>query len=141
MREILLHSETCGELLLLPEIPALLVRWHGFANSANLRQLLDQGLAFYRRHASRYVRLGWLSDTRHFGAVLPADQRWLSHDWNQRAWAAGIRHVAFLTPETIFGQIAVQHYTLATLASPDYQLQVSRHASVEDAVRGRLLSS
>ncbi|RSK51018.1 hypothetical protein [Hymenobacter rigui] len=114
MSELRLHTEACGELLLLPHIPCLLIRWHGFANSENLRRLLDKGLALYQAHAPHYPCLGWVADTRRFGAMLPVDQQWLLSSWNPRAYAAGIRHLLFLASENIFGQIALQQYMHAT---------------------------
>ncbi|RSK37232.1 hypothetical protein [Hymenobacter metallilatus] len=110
MSELRLHTESYGELLLLPHVPCLLIRWHGFANSHNLRFLLDKGLELYQAHAPRYPRLGWVADTRRFGAMPPADQQWALHSWNPRAYAAGIRHLIFVSPDTIFGQIALQQY-------------------------------
>ena len=131
MSELRLHTESYGELLLLPHVPCLMVRWHGFANSRNLRFLLNKGLELYRTYAPRYPRLGWLSDTRQFGAMLPTDQHWAATDWNPRAYAAGIRNLVFLTPENIFGRIALQQYSQQTSLTD--ALHVAHVASLEDA--------
>ncbi|MDU0369632.1 hypothetical protein ACFPAF_04435 [Hymenobacter endophyticus] len=111
MSEIQLHAESYGALLLLPQVPCLMVRWHGFANSRNLRQLLNKALELYQQYAPRYPRLGWVSDARRFGAMLPADQDWAAVDWNRRAYAAGIRRAVFISPNNVFGQIALQQLT------------------------------
>ncbi|MBT9393258.1 hypothetical protein KLP40_08790 [Hymenobacter sp. NST-14] len=131
--EISLHREEWGELLLLPAAARLVVRWHGFANSRQLRQLLNRGLELYRQHAVRFPGLGWLADTRRFGAMLPADQQWVAADWNARAWAAGIRHLVYVQPETIFGQIALQQYARTTAATS--ALRISCAGSVAEACR------
>ncbi|GGG27887.1 hypothetical protein [Hymenobacter glacieicola] len=130
--ELPLYSQACGELLLLPEVPCLLIRWHGFANSRNLRRLLDKGLELYQQHRAQYPTLGWLSDTRQFGAMLPADQHWAATDWNRRAHAAGIRHLGFLGPENVFGQIAIQQYS-RNATHGAYRLSVSYYASLSQA--------
>lgn len=131
--EIPLHSEEWGELVLLPSAARLVVRWHGFANSRQLRQLLNRGLELYQQYAARFPDLGWLSDTRRFGAMLPADQHWAATDWNARAWAAGIRHLVYVQPETIFGQIALQQYARTTAATS--ALRISCAFSVAEAYR------
>lgn len=132
MSEIQLHAEPFGELLLLPEVPCLLIRWHGFANSRNLRFLLDKGLTLYQHYRLQYPNLSWLSDTRQFGAMLPADQQWAATDWNRRAYQAGIRNFGFIGPENVFGQIAIQQYSQNTLHG-DYHLGVSYYASLDQA--------
>lgn len=134
MSEIRLHTEPFGELLLLPDVPCLLIRWHGFANSPNLRFLLDKGLALYQHYRLQYPALSWLSDTRQFGAMLPADQQWAATSWNRRAYLAGIRHLAFIGPENVFGQMAIQQYS-RNATHGDYGLQVSYYTSLAQACR------
>lgn len=135
MTEVVLHSEPYGELLLLPEAPALLLRWHGFANSRNLRFLLNEGLGLYQHYLAHYPTLAWVSDCRRFGAVLPADQQWAATDWNHRAQAAGIRRVGLLPAENVFGQIALQQYTHNAAQGPA-PLEITYYSSLEQACRG-----
>lgn len=132
MAEFRLHTEPYGELLLLPHVPCLLIRWHGFANSRNLRFLLDKGLELYQQHRAQYPTLGWLSDTRLFGAMLPVDQEWAATSWNRRAHAAGIRELAFIGPESIFGQIAIQQYS-HNASEGDYHFLVNHYSSLPQA--------
>lgn len=133
MAELRLHTEPYGELLLVPHVPCLMVRWNGFANSQSLRFLLNKGLELYQHYVRQYPGLGWVTDARHFGAMLPADQQWAVTDWNHRAYAAGIRRLVFLTPENIFGQIAIQQYAQNTAHATG--LRVTFVSSVEAAAR------
>ncbi|TGE09808.1 hypothetical protein [Hymenobacter fodinae] len=135
MSETLLHSESYGEITLSPGMTCLIVRWHGFANSRNFRFLLNKALELYRTYSVRYTSLAWLNDTRHFGALLTADQEWVNTNWNPRAWAAGIQQINFLAPATVFGQIAIQQYAHNTAQRADYRLEVRHHASLEEACR------
>lgn len=120
-------------MLLAPEVPCLIVQWHGFANRQQFQSLMDRGLDLYKEEARRTQHLGWLADTRRISAITPADQEWLNMDWNLRAYAVGIRHVSFVTPENVFGQIAVQSYTTKTTAAATYNIETAHHLTMHDA--------
>ena len=47
--------------------------------------------------------------------------------------AAGIRHVGFVSPETVFGQLSVQSYTANTEATDDYAIEVVHHRTMPEA--------
>ena len=84
---------------------------NGFANSTQFRWLMNRGLELYIVEAARTQTLGWLADTRNVRAVKEMDQVWLKTDWNLRASAAGIHHVSFVIPKSVFGQIMVRNYS------------------------------
>ena len=135
MPDTSLLTESYGAMLLAPEVPCLIVQWHGFANSQQFRSLMDRGLALYAEESRRTRPLGWLADTRRLSAITSADQQWLSADWNPRAHAAGIRHVSFVSPESVFGQISVQSYTANTEAASGYAIEPAHHRSMPEAKR------
>jgi hypothetical protein len=118
------------------------VTWHGFANSEQFRELMDRGLALYRAEALRTQPLGWLADTRGHSAIRAADQEWLTTDWNLRAYLAGIRHVCFVVPDSVVGQITVDTYASNAGASAEYPITTSQHrtlAEAKTALRASLL--
>ena len=135
MSDTLLHAEPFGRLLLAPEVPCVIIAWDGFANSTQFRFLMDRGLELYRAEAARTRPLGWLADTRDVRAVKTIDQEWMQNDWNTRAFAAGIHHVSFVVPETVFGQISVQSYTsnVADANANAYDIATSQHHTLEKA--------
>lgn len=133
MSDIMLHAESYGSLLLSPEVPCIIIAWHGFANSEQFRTLMDRGLALYHAEAAQTQPLGWLADTRDVQAVRPADQDWLRNDWNVRAFAAGIHHVSFVVPETVFGQISVQSYTSNVAETSTYDIETTQHRTLREA--------
>lgn len=120
-------------MLLAPEVPCLIVAWYGFANSEQLRALMDHGLKLYKAEAGRTQPLGWLADTRSLSAIRAADHQWLETDWNRRAYAAGIRHISFVVPESVFGQMTVNTYSSNALASAAYPLTTSQHRTLAEA--------
>lgn len=120
-------------MLLAPEVPCLIVAWYGFANSEQFRALMDHGLELYQAEAGRTQPLGWLADTRCLSAIRAADQQWLEADWNRRAYTAGIRHVSFVVPESVFGQMTVNTYSSNALASSAYSFTISQHRTLAEA--------
>ncbi|MFD2783874.1 hypothetical protein [Hymenobacter rubripertinctus] len=135
MPDTTLIAEPYGSMLLAAEVPCLIVQWHGFANRQQFQSLMDRGLALYMEESRRTRPLGWLADTRLVSAVTPDDQQWLRTNWNPRAHAAGIRHVSFVSPESVFGQMSVQGYTANTAAADAYAIDVAHHRTLPEAKR------
>ncbi|OWP62507.1 hypothetical protein CDA63_14020 [Hymenobacter amundsenii] len=135
MPDLALLTEPYGSMLLASEVPCLIVQWHSFANRQQFQSLMDRGLALYIEESHRTRPLGWLADTRLVSAITPDDQQWLRTDWNPRAHAAGIRHVSFVSPESVFGQLSVQGYTTNTEAADAYAIEVSHHRTLPEAKR------
>ncbi|GAA4363760.1 hypothetical protein GCM10023185_32750 [Hymenobacter saemangeumensis] len=135
MPHSILHSEPYGAILLANDVPCIVVQWHGFANSQQLRSLKDRGLALYTEQTGRTQPLGWICDTRHFSAVKPDDQQWLATDWNLRAFRAGVRHLCFVRPESVFGQMSVDTYIANTNANSAYSIVPAQHNSIAAAKR------
>lgn len=133
MSDVFLIAEPYGSMLFAPEVPCLIVQWHGFANSAEFRSLMDRGLELYRTKSLLLKPLGWLADTRLVGALRSDVQQWMKDDWNVRAATAGIRHVSFVVPETVFGQISVGTYSANAAAAGTYRLTPSQHRTLAAA--------
>jgi hypothetical protein len=131
--DTVLYAQPYGDMMLAPEVPCLVIAWHSFANSEEFRALMDRGLELYRAEAQHTQPLGWLADTRNHSAIRAADQEWLATDWNRRAYLAGIRHVSFVVPDSVFGQITVNTYSANALAYPGYPITTSLHRTVAEA--------
>jgi hypothetical protein len=135
MAETVVISESFGDVLLMPEVPCVAVRWHSFANSVQFRSLMDRALSCFVHEAQRTWPLGWMIDMRKMSALVPADQLWLETDWNPRAYHQGIRHIGMVSSENIFGRIAAQVYAANTTAREDYILEPAIHATLEETKR------
>ena len=133
MPDTVVHAEPYGRLLFSPKVPCFIICWQGFANSEQFRFLMNRGLELYIAEAARIQPLGWLADTRDVQAVKPADQEWMRTDWNVRAQRAGIRHVSFVVPETVFGQISVQSYTHNVAETNAYEIETVQHRTLQEA--------
>lgn len=133
MADTVLYTQPYGAISLAPEVPCLIVTWYGFANSEQFRELMDQGLALYRAEAQRTQPLGWLADTRGHSAIRTADQEWLTTDWDLRAYLAGIRHVCFVVPDSVVGQITVNTYSSNAVDSAEHPITTSQHRTLAEA--------
>lgn len=135
MPDVVLQAEPYGSLLFAPEVPCIVVQWHGFANSQQFRGLMDDSLTWFGEQAQQTWPLGWLMDARLMSAISPVDQLWLETDWNPRAYAAGLRHIGIVSAENIFGRIATQVYIANTVAQSHYTLEPASLATPEEARR------
>ena len=133
MADVVLHEEPYGCLLLSPQVPCIIITWNGFANSTQFRSLMNRGLELYIVEATRTQPLGWLADTRDVSAVKGVDQEWLKTDWNPRASAAGIHHVSFVIPESVFGKITVQNYSTNASNASQYDITPTQHHTLKEA--------
>ena len=121
MADITLVSESYGAVYLAPEVPCIIIQWTGFANSGQLRYLMNQAQASYIAEAKRQPgAVGWIADSRGLGAVKPADQEWLHTEWNPRTYEAGVRYIAIVEAETVFGKISAQQYVTNVTRSEGY---------------------
>lgn len=78
--------------------------WKGFANSAELRAALLQGIqAITDNRAAAYV-----SDARKLKVIIHEDQRWIQEMWMPLALQAGLRRLAFVTAGTGLGRLTIE---------------------------------
>jgi hypothetical protein len=121
MNHLPLVSESYGAVYLAPEVPCIVIEWTSFANSDQLRYLMNQAQAHYIAQTKhRTGAMGWIADSRGLGAIKPSDQEWLHTEWNPRTYAAGVRYIAIVEAETVFGKISAQQYVTNVLRSDAY---------------------
>ncbi|TGE13430.1 hypothetical protein [Hymenobacter elongatus] len=125
MSDTTLVSESFGAIHLAPEVPSTIIQWTGFANSEQLRSLMNETLRHYISETKRHKGpVGWIADLQGLGAVKPADQEWLHTDWNPRAYAAGVRYMAFVEAESVFGKISGKQYATNVMQSEEYTFHI-----------------
>lgn len=134
MSDITLVSEPYGAVYLAPEVPCIIIQWTGFANSEQLRYLMNAAQATYIDEAKRQKGpIGWIADSRGLGAVLSADQQWLHTEWNPRTYQAGVRYIAIVEAETVFGKISAQQYVTNVTRSEAYTFHTRTLPTLEAA--------
>ncbi|MBN2343834.1 MAG: hypothetical protein JXX29_13510 [Deltaproteobacteria bacterium] len=56
----------------------------------------------------KYHCVKWLSDDRHFGAILPDDKAWGDTVWRPRMLDAGWKFWAMVLPDKVTGKLNIQ---------------------------------
>jgi hypothetical protein len=117
-------------------MPCIIVQLHAFANREQFKQLMTAGLAYYKLHARPTRRWGWIADTRQMSAIPQEVQQWLSQEWNNQAYQAGLREMSIVTSANILGRLATQQYAEQAVAQrARYVLAPVYYESLEAAKR------
>ncbi|MEJ0069873.1 MAG: hypothetical protein WDO24_15430 [Pseudomonadota bacterium] len=85
-------------------VPCVLVVWHRYATSAQLRFVHETIIELLTRHGLSKV----LGDDTQLSALPAEDQRWIRDDWLPRAVAAGLKTAASKRSSHHFGQVALE---------------------------------
>jgi hypothetical protein len=137
MPDTLVLAESYGSVLADARVPCVIVQFHGFANAAEFKNIMETGLAYHIAHSSLTQPWGWVGDVRHMGAIPQAVQDWLTTDWNVRAFAAGIREISIVVAENVLGQMATQQYVQKTTAHQEqYEIEPAYYSSLAQAKQG-----
>lgn len=115
-------------------VPAVIGHFDAFMKSDEFRAFLDAGLDFLLKKSRELGKeILWLADTRKHAVQPNEDTKWVSEVWNPRAYAGGLRHVAFVMPEKIFAQASVDNYAKHNDQQQTNQMQIKMFDSVERA--------
>jgi len=94
----------------------------------------NKGVDFLAQQIKRSPNMAWLNDTRKLKSVALDDLNWLNKNVNDRCFQYGLKKVAFVLPENVFGKMAVKFYVQFTNARSDNQFQIKAFRSYDDAV-------
>ena len=105
-----LLQEKFGTLEYDATVPCIIASFNGFMSSEQFRSFLNKGLDALIEKKKNHDKILWLADTSKHVVQPDSDTKWVADDWNPRALKAGIRHVAFVLPENVFGNASVKKY-------------------------------
>ena len=77
--------------------------WRAFANSAEMRQGLMQGIQAIKDNRA----VSYVCDARKLKVIVHDDQRWIQETWMPLAIAGGLKRIAFVTAATGLGKMTV----------------------------------
>ena len=105
-----LFEEKYGTLEYDSTVPCVTATFNGFMSSEQFRTFLTKGLDALIEKKPEDGYILWLADTRKHVVQPDKDTTWVAEVWNPRALKGGIRHVAFVLPENVFGNASVKRY-------------------------------
>lgn len=83
----------------------LTINIHGFLTSPQLIKLFESSYRFYTSTAQ--PKAGVVLNTEKLGAVKKTEQDWLRDTWNLQMYKAGMRKLAVINADNIFGEVAI----------------------------------
>ncbi|MEM9981124.1 MAG: chorismate lyase [Bacteroidota bacterium] len=92
------------------ETSCVIAHFLGYMTSKEFRSFLNEGLKLCIKHKQKGKPIYWLADTRNHSIQSKEDTDWVAHNWNIRALSIGIKHVAFVLPENLFGELSIKNY-------------------------------
>ena len=110
MTETEIFAEPYGRVLVDEAVPCVFIQWLAFASRTEFVALQHTALRYLEDHATPARPWGMVADVRLMGAIPAEVQVWLVHEFNPRAYAAGLREVSVVPAENVFGQLATQRY-------------------------------
>jgi hypothetical protein len=137
MTEAEIFSEPYGRVMVDESVPCVVIQWLGFANRTEFVALQETALRYIEDHATPARPWGMVADVRQMGAIPTEVQLWLVHEFNSRAYAAGLREVSVVPAENVFGQMATQRYIRESNADgQDAPIRTVLYPTMKEAYEG-----
>ncbi|MEJ7646130.1 MAG: hypothetical protein WKF87_16160 [Chryseolinea sp.] len=128
-----LFNEKYGTLEYDSSVPCITASFNGFMSSEQFRDLLNKGLDHLIEKKQIHDKILWLADTRKHVVQADKDTKWVAEEWNPRALKGGIRHVAFVLPENVFGNASVKRYADHNSTKAADQMEVQMFGDMKTA--------
>lgn len=112
-----------------PDKNLAVAHWKGFANSENLREVLDKCVEILDKYTIYY----WLSDNRNMKVIRPADQEYIATIWLGKVLEkAEIKKSASIQSEDVFNKISVEN--ILRTAEPVIPFERKDFIRIDEAV-------
>jgi hypothetical protein len=127
-----LFEEKYGTLEYDSTVPCITASFIGFMSSEQFRAFLNIGLDYLIEKKQQHDKILWLADTSKHVVQPDKDTTWVANEWNPRALKGGIRHVAFVLPDNVFGNASVKRYADNTVKKKD-EMEVQMFGDINSA--------
>jgi hypothetical protein len=89
------------------EIRAVVVTYSGFLTTEQFKEIAGELQELrVNNHSTRQ-----LSNIEEMGVLTPEIQKWLHDDWFPKAKHAGLKHLVFVVPKSVFGKWSMNAVT------------------------------
>ncbi|MBN2348916.1 MAG: hypothetical protein JXJ22_08775 [Bacteroidales bacterium] len=104
-----------------------------FLYGEKFRSSMLHGIDFIENKIKELPDISWLNDASRLKAVKKDDVIWLNQNANNRAYEMGVKKMAFVLPDNIFGKIAVKLYVEITTKHADNKLLIKAFGTLDKA--------
>jgi hypothetical protein len=104
-----------------------------FMKGDDWRFPFTKGVDFLREKIKSVPNITWLNDSTKLKTVAMDDLKWLNSNVNDVGFKLGIKKIAFVLPENIFGRMAVKFYVDYTNKRTDNQFEIKAFRKYIDA--------
>jgi len=109
------------------EIRAVVVAYSGFLTTVQFMEIAEELQELrIKNHSTRQ-----LSNIEEMGVLTPEIQKWLHDVWFPKAKLAGLKHLAFVVPKSVFGK-----WSMTAITKDDklvHGLDIQFFSSLEEA--------
>ncbi|MBN1116912.1 MAG: hypothetical protein JXA77_06900 [Bacteroidales bacterium] len=127
-------KESFGEIIFNEEVPCVIWKPSKFMNSDQFKKLMTTGIDFYIKKKPDVSNLVWLNDSRDMKVIGKEDQKWLEEFVTNQALKYGLKYIAFVLPENVFGKLIVNAYIKSTLDRKASELEIKTFSDYNKAV-------
>ncbi|WP_210461900.1 STAS/SEC14 domain-containing protein [Rufibacter roseolus] len=85
-------------------LQAVVATYNGFLKHPEFKEIAEGSLQLIKESGFSKI----LVDTRQTRVIQKESQEWIDRDWFPRAIRAGVKQMAFLTPDDFFGKMSVE---------------------------------
>ena len=110
MHEEILYENKLAVIHYNQQPPYIKLEVKKYMNSEQFREASEKVIQFYKSRRDKLTQLHFVADTRKQGVTSKEDQNWLNEYWNIEMYKLGLRKIAFIIPEGVFGQLSVNNY-------------------------------
>jgi len=82
----------------------LVAVYKGFLKFEDFQDISNQSLVLLKQYRTHKL----LVDTSKFKVMPPQNRKWIQEEWFPKAIQLGLKKMAFITPENIFGEVTMK---------------------------------
>ena len=112
-------------------VPCVIWTPTGFIKGDSFKEPFKAGMDYMEQKIESEPSISWLNDARKLRTVSQGDIKWLNENVNDRAYKMGVKKVAFVLPENIFGKLAIKIYVDFTNRRSDNSMEIKAFKEVE----------
>lgn len=109
----------------------IVINTYGFLNSQQIVNLFEKSYQEYVTRNQACTSL--IINAEKLGAVKKTEQDWLKNAWNQQMFQAGLKKLAIINADNIFGEVAIRTYCKNIRETPRCAIMTKTFKDIKSA--------